>query len=38
MANNPELTIIILNYNTKELLANCLNSIKNTKMRFPWKL
>ncbi len=28
MANNPELTIIILNYNTKELLANCLNSIK----------
>jgi len=28
MANNPELSIIILNYNTKELLANSLNSIK----------
>lgn len=28
MANNPELTIIILNYNTKELLADCLRSIK----------
>ena len=28
MANNPELTIIILNYNTKELLADCLKSIK----------
>ena len=28
MANNTELSIIILNYNTQELLANCLNSIK----------
>jgi len=28
MAGNPELSIIILNYNTKELLADCLNSIK----------
>ena len=28
MANNTELSIIILNYNTKELLADCLNSIK----------
>lgn len=29
MANKPELSIIILNYNTKELLEGCLNSIKN---------
>jgi len=28
MTNNPELTIIILNYNTKELLGKCLDSIK----------
>ena len=28
MAGNPELSIIILNYNTKELLADSLNSIK----------
>lgn len=28
MASDHELSIIILNYNTKELLANCLNSIK----------
>jgi len=28
MADSPELSIIILNYNTKELLADCLNSIK----------
>ena len=28
MKKSPKLSIIILNYNTKELLANCLNSIK----------
>lgn len=28
MKNKPELTIIILNYNTRELLADCLNSVK----------
>ena len=28
MADKTELSIIILNYNTKELLENCLNSIK----------
>ncbi len=28
MKKRPELTIIILNYNTKELLTDCLNSIK----------
>jgi hypothetical protein len=28
MAGDTELSIIILNYNTKELLADCLNSIK----------
>ncbi len=28
MTDRPELSIIILNYNTKELLENCLNSIK----------
>jgi len=27
-ANKPELSVIILNYNTKELLEDCLNSVK----------
>jgi GT2 family glycosyltransferase len=27
-AKNPELSVIILNYNTKELLEDCLNSVK----------
>lgn len=31
MVGNPELSIIILNYNTKELLLDCLNSIKKCK-------
>ena len=35
MANNPELSIIILNYNTKELLADCLNSIKKYEKEVP---
>lgn len=35
MAKSPELSIIILNYNTKELLANCLNSIKKYENEIP---
>lgn len=35
MANNPELSIIILNYNTEELLEDCLNSIKRHKNEVP---
>lgn len=31
MANKPELTIIILNYNTKELLEACLKSLEDVK-------
>ncbi len=31
MAKKPELTIIILNYNTKELLDDCLNSVMKYK-------
>jgi GT2 family glycosyltransferase len=31
----PELSIIILNYNTKELLADCLNSIKKYEDEVP---
>lgn len=35
MKNNPELSIIILNYDTKELLADCLNSIKKCEEEIP---
>ncbi len=35
MTKNPELSIIILNYNTKELLADCLNSIKKYENEVP---
>ena len=35
MTNKPELTIIILNYNTKELLADCLKSIKKYEKEIP---
>ncbi|MDP3758214.1 MAG: glycosyltransferase family 2 protein [Candidatus Daviesbacteria bacterium] len=39
MANseNPELTIIILNYNVKELLLNCLDSVFASKQSLPSK-
>lgn len=32
---NPELSVIILNYNTKELLADCLSSIRRYKDEVP---
>ena len=35
MTKKPELTIIILNYNTKELLADCLKSIKKYEKEIP---
>lgn len=35
MANKPQLSIIILNYNTKELLEDCLNSIKKYEDEVP---
>jgi hypothetical protein len=35
MLIKPELSIIILNYNTKELLADCLNSIKRYEDEVP---
>lgn len=35
MSNKPELSIVILNYNTKELLADCLNSIKECENEVP---
>jgi hypothetical protein len=35
MADKPELSIIILNYNTKELLAGCLNSIRKYEDEIP---
>jgi hypothetical protein len=33
--NKPELSIIILNYNTKELLEDCLNSVKKYMHEVP---
>lgn len=35
MKAKPELSIIILNYNTKELLGDCLNSIKKCALEIP---
>lgn len=37
--SNPELSIIVLNYNVKELLLNCLDSIfKNKKSTDKWQI
>jgi len=35
MESNPELSVIILNYNTKELLRECLSSIKKYEEEVP---
>lgn len=29
----PNLSIVVLSYNTKDLLENCLNSIKNAQKK-----
>jgi len=34
----PELSIIILNYNTKELLEDCLNSVKKYESEVPFEV
>lgn len=34
----PKLTIIILNHNTKEILSNCLNSIKKCESEVPFEV
>lgn len=34
----PKLTVIILNYNTKELLSNCLNSVKKNMHEVPMEV
>lgn len=36
--NKPELSVIILNYNTKELLADCLNSVKAHMNEVPMEV
>lgn len=38
MASKPELTVIILNYNTKELLEDCLNSVKRHMDEVPMEV
>lgn len=39
MAESPDLSIVILNYNVKELLINCLDSIfKNKKSTDKWQV
>lgn len=38
MQNKPKLSIIILNYNTKELLEDCLNSIIRCKDEIPLEI
>lgn len=35
MVNRPELSVVILNYNTKELLAECLNSVAKCREEIP---
>ena len=37
-AKKPELTVIILNYNTKELLDDCLNSVKAHLKEVPMEV
>ena len=36
--NNPKLSIIILNYNTKELLSDCLKSVKEHMNEVPMEV
>jgi len=38
MQKKPELTVIILNYNTKELLEDCLNSVKANMDEVPMEV
>lgn len=38
MPDKPELSIVILNYNTKELLEDCLNSIKRCENEIPLEI
>ena len=36
--SNPELSIIVLNYNTKELLADCIASVKRYENEVPFEV
>lgn len=36
--SKPELSIVILNYNTKELLADCLDSVKRYEREVPFEV
>lgn len=38
MTKKPELTIIILNYNTRELLADCLRSLQKCSREIPFQV
>ena len=38
MKNKIELSVIILNYNTKELLADCLNSVRKNMLEIPMEV
>ena len=38
MVNKPEISIIILSFNTKDLLRDCLNSLKKVKGEIPFEI
>ena len=36
--NNPKLSIIVLSYNTKDILRDCLQSLKKVENEIPFEI